>query len=199
MELELVAEALRGNGFDAMVFSTGSEAAEAAIRTIGNRSVGIGGSWTIHELGLYERLKEQGNAVAWHWRDADKEAARRQASTSSVYLASSNAVTRDGKLVNIDGTGNRVAAMFWGPEEVILIVGRNKIAADQESAIQRIHEQACGKNARRLGLKTPCAALDRCTDCTSPDRMCRIVTTLERAPGGVRRVQVCLVDEDLGF
>ena len=199
MDMKKVADSLVRNGFDVQVFSAGSQAAKAALDYIGSRSVGIGGSWTIHELGLYENLTANGNQVAWHWRDADKEAARRQASTSDIYLASSNAVTVDGCLVNIDGTGNRVASMAWGPKEVLLIVGRNKIAADTAAAVTRIHEQACGKNARRLGLKTPCATLDRCTDCSSPDRMCRIMTTIEKAPHGVSRFQIYLVDEDLGF
>ncbi|NLN45775.1 MAG: LUD domain-containing protein [Clostridiaceae bacterium] len=199
MDLNQTSEALRKNGFGARVFHTGREAADAAIALIGKRSVGIGGSWTIHTLGLYEQLCEQGNTVSWHWRDTDPEAARRRASVSEVYLASSNAVTLDGKLVNIDGTGNRVAAFCWGPEEVVLIAGRNKIARDTEDAIRRVHEEACGKNARRLGLKTPCATLDRCTDCDTPDRMCRVVQILERKPGGVRGLQVFLVDEDLGF
>lgn len=199
MRLSGVAEALTRNGFDTQVFDTGAQAAEAAISYIGDRSVGIGGSWTIHELKLFEKLADNGNKVSWHWREQDKEAARRRASAADVYLASSNAVTMDGRLVNIDGTGNRVASMFWGPDEVILIVGRNKIAEDFDAALTRIKTQACGKNARRLGLRTPCATLDSCTDCSSPDRMCRVVTCMERAPGGVRRIQVFLVDEDLGF
>lgn len=199
MDIKQTEEALRKNGFGVRVFQTGQEAAEAAIALIGARTVGIGGSWTIHTLGLYERFYGQGNTVSWHWRDADPEAARRRAGTSQVYLASSNAVTLDGKLVNIDGTGNRVGSFCWGPEEVVLIVGRNKIVRDAGDAIRRIHEEACGKNARRLGLKTPCAVLDRCTDCDTPDRMCRVVQILERKPGGVRGLQVFLVDEDLGF
>lgn len=199
MDLTAIASALEKNGFQARVFRDRNEAADAVMAYIGNRSVGIGGSWTIQELGLYERLKAQGSEVSWHWRDLDREAARRRASAASVYLASSNAVTRDGKLVNIDGTGNRVAAMCWGPEDVILIVGRNKIADDAADGMRRVREEACGKNARRLGLKTPCAVLDRCTDCDSPDRMCRIAVTLERAPGGIRSLQVWLVDEELGF
>ncbi len=123
---------------------------------------------------------------------------RRTGLTADIMVASSNAITLDGRLVNLDGTGNRVAAMCFGPRKVILVVGMNKVAADLESAKQRVKHWAAPINAMRLNLKTPCTATGLCADCNSPQRICYMWTVHE---GHMirNRIHVKLVGEDLGY
>ena len=116
-----------------------------------------------------------------------------------LFLLSANALTEDGRLVNIDGNGNRVAASINGPRQVCYVVGRNKIVAGGvDDAIARIKRCACPPNCRRLGKKTPCAATGVCADCDSPDRICKVTVVFDRKPTGVA-CEVVLVDEDLGY
>lgn len=125
-------------------------------------------------------------------------AARRQGLISDIMIASCNAVTLDGKLVNLDGRGNRVAAMTFGPHKIILVVGVNKVAPDLEAAMARIKFEAAPVNAMRLGLATPCAKAGRCSDCQSPQRICNMWSIIEgHAVRG--RIHVKLVGETLGY
>jgi hypothetical protein len=123
---------------------------------------------------------------------------RRQGATADVMIASSNAITLDGKLVNLDGMGNRVAAMIFGPKKVILVVGMNKVAPDLESAMARVKHYAAPVNAMRVGFSTPCAANGLCVDCKSPQRICNMWTIIE---GHMikDRIHVKLVGEFLGY
>ncbi|HHW55257.1 MAG: lactate utilization protein [bacterium] len=164
-------------------------------------SVGIGGSMTIQELEVEEALAAKGCEVVWHWRAPSPDQIdplRRRALGCDFYLASSNALTEDGRLVNIDGTGNRVMGMVYGPRRVILVVGVNKLAADLGAALDRIRREACPANARRLKRKTPCAATGQCNDCNSPDRMCQVTTIIEGKPSSTD-LEVILVGEKLGY
>lgn len=196
-------EKLTRRGFIAHHFATGEEAARFVLESIpAGRSVGIGGSMTVKTLRLDERLTEKGCPVSWHWTAENKPEALRRAQQAEVYLSSANAIDEEGVLYNIDGTGNRVSALSFGPGEVFVIAGANKrVEGGEKAAIERIKTQACGRNARRLGLNTPCAKLNRCVGeggCASPQRMCNVVQKLERAPGG-RAFHVVLVDEALGY
>ena len=123
----------------------------------------------------------------------------KKALTCGTFLMSSNAISADGQLVNIDGTGNRVAALCFGPEQVIVGAGMNKVAGDLEGAMRRAREVAAPVNAQRFaGLKTPCSVTGLCADCTGPDSICcQIVTTRICRPAG--RIKVVLVGEELGF
>ena len=122
------------------------------------------------------------------------------AAAAPVYLTSVNALAETGELMNIDGTGNRVASTIFGHEEVYFIVGVNKLAPDYDAALWRARNVASPKNAQRLGRKTPCAVKgDRCYDCDSPERVCGSLVTLWRKPGGIGRMEVVLVEEDLGY
>jgi len=123
---------------------------------------------------------------------------RRQGLTADVMVASSNAITLDGKLVNLDGMGNRVAAMAFGPKKVILLVGMNKVAPDLESAVARVKHYAAPVNAIRFGIKTPCVETGLCSDCKSPQRICNMWSTIE---GHMikDRIHVKLVGENLGY
>lgn len=152
-------------------------------------------------MGLAQLLRENGHEVLWHWEaaPAERPALLHQAMNAQVYICSANALTQDGLLVQIDGNGNRVAAMCYGPSTVYVVVGRNKlVSSGYAQAVKRIKEIACPLNARRQGLKTPCAENGSCNpaQCMSP--MCHIVASFELAPGG-KTTKVLLIDEDLGY
>ncbi len=177
------------------------EAKAIALSLIGKRSVGIGGSKTAKQLGLYDTLTGQGNEVHWHWMvdKAHKQEERDRAIRCEVYLASANALLEDGRIVEIDGTGNRVAGILYGPPYVILIVGNQKVCPDFDSAIARIKRDACPENARRLGKKTPCAATGICADCRTQERMCNATVLIEWPLRIHKEFHVILVDEPLGL
>ena len=163
-------------------------------------SVGFGGSVTVREMGLYEELQSLGYAVHWHWKnDEPKPDVFAAAASADVYLTSTNALTADGCLVNIDGTGNRVGAMIAGPKEVIIIAGSNKIVSGSiPQAIARIKSVACPQNAKRLGLQTPCALTGKCNPDACEKGMCNVTTIIERPMGG-HKITIVLVDEEAGY
>ncbi len=198
--MQQTAENLHENGFRASIFDNSADACAAALEYIQFDTVGIGGSMTVFQLDLYSQLRANGNNVFWHWMVSKDEmnATRQKAALSDLYLCSSNAITISGKLVNIDGAANRIAAMIYGPKRTLIIAGRNKICEDVPAAIERIKTEACGKNARRLNLSTPCANTDVCCDCNSPDRMCNATVIIERPPVG-KEISVFMIDEDLGY
>lgn len=115
------------------------------------------------------------------------------------YLCSANALTQNGQIVNIDGTGNRVASTSFGPKNIIMIVGKNKLVDTIESGFERIKRECCPKNARRLNLKTPCAVTGKCNDCNSPDRLCNVSVVISGKPKGFDNFYIILVNESLGF
>ncbi len=201
IDFDALTKALSARRFLPEVFDTAAEAKAAALRIIGSRSVGIGGSATVRDMGLAEALQAKGNAVYWHWLAAKeaKQAARDKALTADVYMCSANALTLDGRLVNIDGTGNRAAGLIYGPHEVVVIVGQNKIVNTLDEAMERIKRDACPQNARRLGLDTPCAKTGQCYDCRTAARMCNVTFILEAPTRPVKAFHVLLVKEDLGL
>ena len=161
------------------------------------------GSMTAASMGLWEEIaKLPGVEVIDPYQPglSSEEGLelRRKGMTAEVMIASSNAVTLDGKLVNLDGMGNRVAAMTFGPKKVILVVGMNKVAPDLESAMARVKRYAGPVNAIRLGRNNPCVETGLCTDCTSPQRMCNMWSIIE---GHMikDRIHVKLVGENLGY
>lgn len=188
-------------GYDVNIFETSKEAKEYLLKVIDKTStVGIGGSMTIKETGIDKELECQGNKVFWHWTAPgdEKKQAREKAGNADVYLCSSNAVTRDGQLINIDGTCNRIAGMLHGTGKVYMVIGVNKIAQNFDEALKRIKNVACPANAKRLGLDTPCAKLGYCTDCTCSDRMCNATLILDRKPGS-HPFEILLVNEKMGY
>jgi hypothetical protein len=194
-------EALKRNNFEARYFETSGEAVEYLLSVIPeNSSVGIGGSMTIKTIGIVEKMQDRGNNVLFHWLGKGPEevkSIRRKAINADVYMASTNAVTMDGKLINIDGTGNRVAGMFYGPEKVYLVCGVNKIAENEEKGFERIRNNAW-KNAERLKLKTPCVTVKKCVDCKVKDRMCNVSVVMSRKPQ-LTDIEVIIVNEELGY
>lgn len=186
-------------GYSVKTFNNSDEVKQELLKEISPEdTIGFGGSSTLLELGIYDKLVERGNDVYWHWKAENKKEALTKANSSTVYLTSTNALTEDGKLVNIDGTGNRVSSMIFGHERVYFVVGKNKICKDYEAAMERIHTVASPKNAERLNLNTPCRITGRCSDCDSPDRMCKAEVVLHRKPNGTN-IHIYLVDEELGF
>lgn len=201
LDYDALTKALIARRFLPQVFDTAEEAKAAALAIIGGRSVGIGGSATIRDMKLADELQARGNEVYWHWLVAKeaKQAARDKALNADVYMSSSNALTTDGRLVNIDGTGNRAAGLIYGPREVVVIAGRNKIVGTLDEAMDRIKRCACPPNARRLGLDTPCARTGQCYDCRSAARMCNVTFILEAPTRPVQAFHVLIVKEDLGL
>ncbi|MFQ6080919.1 MAG: lactate utilization protein [Candidatus Bathyarchaeia archaeon] len=194
--------ALKKNGFQTFFAPTRRDAREKALSLIPSDAVvGVGGSITIREINLIDSLTTRGNTVVQHWLPPpgeDTVTTMRKEIGSDIFLSSSNAVTEDGKLINTDGTGNRVAAMIFGPRKAIVIAGVNKIVKDVAEGIQRVKNVAAPMNARRLNKQTPCAVTGVCTDCDSPNRICRVTTIMEKKPDETD-VTVILVGEELGF
>jgi hypothetical protein len=164
-------------------------------------SISWGGSETLNEIGLLEELIASDHII--YDRNTattpeEKSAMYSRIVTSDYFFMSSNAITIDGHLLNIDGSGNRVACLITGPKNVIIIAGMNKIVTDITSGIDRIRNMASPPNAVRLGYKTPCAELGKCTNCLTDDCMCCevVITRKSRIPG---RIKVMLVGEELGY
>ena len=197
-----VIDYLQRREFKAIYVATKEEAAKEVLSRIpAGSSVGVGGSVTIEQLQIEDALSDKGCEVYWHWRAADKETGmqkRKQALAADFYLASSNALTKDGRLVNIDGMGNRVMGMVFGPPRVILVIGINKLTDDLDAALKRVHNVATPKNARRLKMDPPCAETNVCVDCMPPKRACKVTTIIERKPTATE-IEIILVGEELGF
>jgi hypothetical protein len=201
--MEQTAAALEKNGFKAVLFDDRQGALEwLCSEAAGAARVGIGGSKTLADLGLIDRLEAAGKTVLFHSRPELAPAERRhimqEQLACDLFFCSTNALTVGGHLVNIDATGNRVCAMAFGPGKVVVVAGANKITTNIESALKRVKEVACPPNARRLGFETPCAKTGLCNDCNSPQRICRITTIIERRPRATD-LQVCLINENLGY
>lgn len=198
MAFEKVKENLEQRGFRVSTFATAAEAAAYLDGAIDGATVGFGGSITVQEMGLYEKLGTH-NQVIWHWKgDPD---AHTRAAQAQVYIASANGLAETGEIINIDGAGNRVASTLFGHQRVYFVIGRNKLAPTFEEALWRARNIAAPKNAQRLNKKTPCAVKgDRCYDCKSPERICRGLVVLWKPMMGMEEsTEIVLVDEDLGY
>lgn len=196
-------EALIKNNFKATYCKTRQDGMKQILELIpADVQVGIGGSWTISELGLLDELTIRGNLVLNHNQpgltDEQKMEIRHKQLCCDVFLTGSNAVTLDGKLVNTDGAGNRVAAMIFGPKKVIVIVGINKIVKDVTEAEKRIKSHAAPLNNKRLGTVNPCVKTGECMDCQGPTRICNVTTILNKRPL-LTDMTVFIIGEDLGF
>jgi len=196
--------ALERNGFQSFITQTRQEALQKALSIIPvEATVGVGGSVTIREIGLIQALTERGNTVVQHWNEAVSKIQLRtvlkRELNSDVFLCSANAVTEDGKLVNMDGTGNRVASMIFGPQKVVVIAGKNKIVKDLNEALERVKKIAAPMNSKRLNRENnPCTKTGVCTDCDSESRICKVTAIIERRPT-LTDFSVVLVGEELGF
>ena len=200
MNIEKTMESLKKNGYEVSVFNSATEAADYLNQSIDGKSVGFGGSITLQELGIYDMLAEH-NTCHLHWPKSGKAMPEvvKAAADADIYLTSVNALSENGEMVNIDGTGNRVASTLFGHEKVYFVVGTNKIAADLTAAIDRARNVASPLNAKRLGRKTPCAIKgDKCYDCDSPERICNGMVIHYKKMGSCA-MEVVLVKENLGY
>ena len=194
-DLEKLRETLTARGYQVQCFDTAQQAADYLDGELDGATVAFGGSMTLTEMGLYPRLSAH-NQVIWHWEGGSVQ----EAMDTQVYISSVNGLAETGEIINIDGNGNRVASTLFGHETVYLVVGSNKLAPDYESALWRARNIAAPKNAQRLNRKTPCAVKgDRCYDCSSPDRICRALVVLWGKPNTVKKMEILLVDEALGY
>ncbi|MEW6375729.1 MAG: lactate utilization protein [Thermodesulfobacteriota bacterium] len=198
-----VIEKLEAHDFKGIYVKSKAEALEGIWKHITPKQrVGVGGSLTIRELGILEQLEAKGHTVYNHWKPGlSKESVleiRKFQMTSDIFLSSINAITMNGELVNIDGIGNRVNSINFGPGKVILVAGYNKIVEDVQEGIKRIKNVAAPLNARRLNIDVPCAKLGKCVDCTTPNRICRVVVIHERKPS-LTDILIILVGEELGY
>ena len=197
-----VVKALKARSFDAYYFDDEAEAVEKLFSLIPKEHiVSWGGSKTLADLGIQERLVKDGYSVL----DRDKAPSpeergeiMRRALTCGTFLSGTNAVSEDGQLVNIDGNGNRVAAMIYGPKQVIVVAGMNKVAKTYEDALVRARTVAAPLNAQRFpNLKTPCNENGTCANCQSADTICSFIVTTRVSKGG--RIKVILIGKDLGL
>ncbi len=205
-KLTKLCEKIRLNQLDAYIADSRSEA-ENIVEELVPRgsSVCYGGSMTLVETGILDALRTREDIIFYDRNGTNQHAefdkvkdVYRQAFLSDFYLTSTNAITEDGWLYNVDASGNRVAAMLFGPKNVIVVCGRNKLVRSEEEARRRVNEQAAPANCVRLDRKTPCAASGYCTDCASPDRICNVYTLIKRqAEKG--RIKVILLNYDAGY
>ena len=200
-------ETLTENNFEVYVAENTEEAKsivlEKIIPEIAPKTVSWGGSLTFVATGLYDVLKNDNdlNVLDTYDKTLSPEESlerRRQSLLVDLFITGSNAVTESGQLVNLDMIGNRVGALTFGPKNVIILVGRNKIVPDLDEALFRIKNYAAPVNTMRLDKKTPCAKTSFCEDCKSPDRICNTWTITEKS-FPKKRVRIILINKDLGF
>ena len=200
-------DALTENNFEVFVVENTDEAKSIALEKIipeiAPKSVSWGGSLTFVATGLYDILKNSSdfNILDTYDKTLSPEESlerRRQSLLVDLYITGSNAVTETGQLVNLDMFGNRVGALTFGPKNVIIFIGRNKIVPDLDEAMFRIKNYAAPVNSMRLDKKTPCAKTSFCADCKSPDRICNIWTITEKS-FPKKRIKIILINKDLGF
>lgn len=200
MDFSVLKQNLINKGYAVSCFENSNEAVSYLQQEIANTTVGIGGSVTVDEIGLFEAIKDQ-NQVFWHWKDKStlewKETLK-MASNAEIYITSANGVAESGEIINIDGTGNRVAATMFGHKKVYFVIGKNKIAKTYDEALYRARNVAAPLNAKRLNKQTPCASLGKCIDCNSPQRICRGLFVLWQKPTSYD-CEVILINENLGY
>ena len=202
LKIDTVIKNMEKRGIQGHYCETKEEACEMILSMIPDKClVSWGGSATINSLGVKEKLADRDVQMIDPYGTSDPSESierRRQGLLSDIYLTSTNAVTTDGELVNIDGTSNRVAALCFGPKKVIVVVGANKLARRLDDALERAKLYAAVPNNVRLKRNTPCTVTGICSDCVSKDCICcNVVTTRYCSIPG--RIQVILVNENLGF
>lgn len=203
LQVERTINALKKNNFDARYLAKGADALEEVMKMIPDGAkVGMGGSLTLTQIGFYDAIQKRPvkflNPYVKGLPPEEGARLRRESLTADVFISSSNAITEDGKLFNIDATGNRVGAMMFGPKKVILVCGANKIVIDLDMAWEKVQEWTSPLNVKRLNMKTPCLQTGECADCSSPERICNIYTVLAKKPR-LTDITIFIVGENLGF
>ena len=191
---------LEKNGFVVNLFDTPEDASSFLNKQIDGTTVSFGGSKTLDEMGLFDSLGQH-NDILWHWYPKEgmtQNEVRLAAQNTKVYLSSVNAIAETGEMVNIDGAFNRLASVFYGHEKVYLVISKNKITEDYDSAVWRARNIASPMNCKRYGVKTPCVKDGRCHDCNSPERLCRGMSVIWKHPM-VGDIEIVLIRKEMGF
>ncbi len=206
--IQKVVKALEANRFHTSVARDREEARRIVLEMVTpGATVGMGDSATIKQMGVIDELKKRAKEVVNPYvgeltldsTQFDRfQELKRKSVRCDVFLTSTNAVTIDGKLVNIDGAGNRIAGMIFGSKKVIIVAGRNKIVPDVDQALKRIKNVIAPVHAKHKRMRVPCATAGECIDCSSKERLCSITAIIEKQPHGAD-ITVVLVDEDLGL
>lgn len=195
-------ENFRSRNIEVEYFDTLEEVKAYILHTVpAECTVGIGHSITLQKLHITGALLQRGNIVYDKELAKDKEEGKRikkKALLTDWYITGSNAVSVDGRIVNVDHSGNRVAAMTFGPDKVIIVVGKNKVVPTLSDAISRVKNVARPLNAKRAGFHPPCVALNRCVDCVSGERVCNSLSIIEGQSEPDRMI-LCIANEDCGF
>ena len=205
-KIENTIEQLRENGFDAFCFNDKKELIAKVLEFIPKKAfVGIGGSVTIRELGIPELLKKRGNEIADHWEARNRGVTKKEINKiaynqtkSDVFITSTNAITQSGKLINMDGGGQRVTSMIFGPKKVLVIAGVNKIVNNIDEGNKRIRNIVAPMNHKRRNLDTPCTKTGKCIDCKAKDSGCRMTAVLHRIPRNAK-ITIYIINDNLGF
>ncbi|MDV0447015.1 hypothetical protein MsAg5_08830 [Methanosarcinaceae archaeon Ag5] len=199
-DLNILKKQFNRRGFNSTVCNNRHEAVDYILETFpvnDEMIIGMGNSLTLDALGIKDILIERASAVYQH-APGSSEVESKKALLADLYLTSANAVSYDGQIVNIDGTGNRTAATCYGPTQVIYVVGKNKIAESLEDAVWRARNVAAVQNAKRYNRKTPCVVTGKCEDCLSPECICGVMTIHRKQPHG-NKITIVLVNEELGL
>ena len=202
-QAKTIIEHLKKRQMEGYYCSTGKEAVALANSMLTNHAtIGFGGSMTLIESGMLASLSDNPDITLY---DRGKAASPEEVThiyhqclDADYFFMSTNAITLDGQLVNVDGNGNRVAALIYGPKQVIILAGMNKVVPSVDDAIRRVHNTASSPNCIRLNRKTPCAATGTCADCLSPDCICN-QTVITRRSGIPGRIKVILIGENYGY
>lgn len=208
MQIETALRNLRANNFDAHLVKSSRVAKETILGMISKDAVvGVGDSATVRQIGIIKELEKRGTRILNPFSrklttDPSKREVRSEMSRRifrcDVLITGTNAITADGKLVNTDAVGNRIAAMIFGPKKVIVVVGRNKIVKDVQEALHRIKNVITPYHAKTKDFATPCVQTGKCNDCSSNHRICNVTTVIEKKPWRTD-ITIMLIDKDLGL
>ena len=200
--MEKIIKALKSRNMNGYFVNNKEEALQKALGLIEkDKKICFGGSATLQQMGILDKLRKDKYKLIEREDISSfytKHFLLKNASTDGIYLSGTNAITEDGKIINIDGWGNRVNAINYGPEKVIVVVGKNKVVKNIDEGIKRISEKAAPPNTKRLNHNTPCAKTGKCEDCRSQERICNILSIVQfqRDPN---RIHVIIVNEELGY
>lgn len=207
-QVEELLRNLRANGFEALPAENRDVAKQIVLASISKDAiVGVGDSATVRQIGILEELEKKGitvlnpfskNLTTDEAKTTVRDDISRQIFSCHLFVSGTNAVTSDGKLVNVDAVGNRVGSMMFGPREVFIIAGKNKIVRDVNEALYRIKNLIAPFHARTKGFTTPCARTGKCSDCSAPKRICSVTSIIEKRPWRTE-MTIVLVNEDLGL
>ena len=202
MDIQFLLDNLKERSFEPFYFENRNDAINKIIALVGEKTtIGSGGSMTIKDLGLLEKLQSLGHTIYSHSlvKPEDRDHVYQLARDAKFYISSTNALTEQGEFVNIDGAANRVSALAFGPKNIIYVLGTNKIVPSVSKAIDRIRNYASPKNCVRLSKNTPCATEGRCSNCNSDDCICNVTTITHHPTSKQDHVYVIIINEELGY